>query len=497
MTSTHPHRIEMPSIQQPEAWEDPLLFHTMETPDMDARWLPSPLAEFAAALAFTTETPEALSIMTVLGVISTVCTQRVVVSPKEGWQEPINIYTLIALPPANHKSWVLRRCTEPLVHWEKQRQLELEGTIKRQRSERKTQEKIIDALRLKAAKAPNSLLQHQLMQEIIEKEKTLTEVSTLPVLFTNDATPESLTALVHAQGGRLAIFSDEGGILETLAGLYTSGSANMDILLKGIDGGEIRVERKDRHLTLNPYLTLVFTVQPTVIQALGEKKAYLGNGALDRFLYVLPQSKLGYRTHQNPPIPTPIQEAYHAKISTLLQRFCGPSKTMEVLTLSPLAHEAWHQFQTTLEIELRPEGKLAGCLGWGGKLCGFVLRIAGLLHLTENDAHHTTIQISTMQNALALGNALIGHALAAFGLVGTHQNMEDAKILYQWIYNRKSLSFTQSEVTFGLRNRKLISERLTKALHLLQEHHIITGPVKLPTRKPTTLYHVNPKLFLS
>ena len=89
--------------------------------------------------------------------------------------------------------------------------------------------------------------------------------------------------------------------LETLAGLYSHGSANIDILLKGIDGGEVRVHRKDRSAILNPYLTVVLTVQPVVMQNMAGKRAYLGKGVLERFLYVLPQSQLGYRTHNTPP----------------------------------------------------------------------------------------------------------------------------------------------------------------------------------------------------
>ncbi|MBT7087552.1 DUF3987 domain-containing protein, partial [bacterium] len=61
----------------------------------------------------------------------------------------------------------------------------------------------------------------------------------LPCLFITDATPEELAAKVYEQNNYLGIFSDEGGITEVLSGLYTGGSANIDILLKGIDGGDV------------------------------------------------------------------------------------------------------------------------------------------------------------------------------------------------------------------------------------------------------------------
>src|ERR1700739_652978 len=112
--------ISFPSLRQPEAWEPPILFDEWETPEISSQWLPGVFGEFAQALAQATETPEALSVMTVLGILSAISMQRVFISPQEHWLEPINIYTLIALPPANHKSLVLKRCLQPLVDWEKE-----------------------------------------------------------------------------------------------------------------------------------------------------------------------------------------------------------------------------------------------------------------------------------------------------------------------------------------------------------------------------------------
>jgi len=213
--------IAFPTLNQPEAWESPILFEEQNMPPILASWLPGAFCEFAAALAQATETPEALSVMTILGVLSAVLMQRVVVSPKPTWFEPINIYTLIALPPANHKSFVLKNCLQPLLDWEEEQKERLNTEIKRKRSERKNQEKRIEALRAKAAKAKSELEQFQLAEQATELEMALTEVPIAPQLFINDATPESLSMVVQEQGGKLGIFSDEGGILEILAGLYS------------------------------------------------------------------------------------------------------------------------------------------------------------------------------------------------------------------------------------------------------------------------------------
>lgn len=494
--------IELPNWEQPTAWNEPILFESLETPDIPTHWLPGVLGEFAEALAQTSETAPALSVMTILGVLSTALAGACAVSPKPGWVEPINIYTLIALPPANHKSLVVRACAQPLWLWEKEQKKQREQEVKRQRAARKTEERILENLRMKAAKTEDMEEQRRLFEAIIQQEMALTEVSALPVLLTNDATPESLTHLVAEQGGRLAIFSDEGGILDTLAGLYSHGSANIDILLKGIDGGEVRVHRKDRSTMLNPYLTVVLTVQPVVLQNMAEKRTYLGKGVLERFLYVLPKSRLGYRTHDTPPLSPHLQAVYDQTIISLLnarQSFSAlEPESMQIFSLSAEALAAWRQFQLQLESELRPEGLLGSYPGWGGKLAGFTLRLAGLLHVAEHGLHFQnhgdhSISVATMQNALRLADALRLHALTVFQWMNRETACEDAQVIWQWIQRQQQESFTQAEIRFALRNKKQgQSPRLMKALNILQERHLISPPVKLSTRKPTTLYRINP-----
>ena len=433
--------IEFPSLDCLDAWDAPILFDDFEAPEIPARLLPNIFREFAVAASKATETAEALSVISILGTISAILAKKVFVCPKEGWREPVNIYGLVALPPANNKSIVLNYCIKPLISWEKEQAAKLSSQIKRLCSERKTQEKIIEALRYKASKATDIIEQQQLTAEIINKEALLTDVPVIPLLFTNDATPESLALLVHEQRGRMAIFSDEGGILETLAGLYTNGIANLDILLKGIDGGEVRVRRKDRCVIINPYLTVILTVQPTILINMALKRAFMGNGTLERFLYVLPKSNLGYRTHNNPPLSTEIQSAYNTKIFNLLNLFnLAENDESHVLQLSTAAYNHWRIFQNEIELQLRVDGRLSGCQGWGGKICGFALRIAGLLHVAEYEMQSITISESTMLNALEVARLLTDHAIAAFGLMGVDQSNEDAKTILQWIKSQSKPS---------------------------------------------------------
>jgi len=490
--------LELPLLDHSDSWSDPILFCEVETPEIPAELLPNVLTDFAEALSNATETPKSLCVMSILGVISVCAAKYFKVSPKDGWEEPVNIYTLIALPPANNKSLVLKECTKPLVDWEKEQATQLEDEINRKRSERKTQEKIIDGLRVKAARAKNPSEQHQLIDEIVTLETNLVEIPVLPSLFTNDATPEALAILAHEQGGRFAIFSDEGGIMETLSGLYSHGNANVDILLKGIDGGEVRIKRKDRGLNINPYLTILLTVQPTIIQNMGYKRAYSGNGVLERFLYVIPKSKLGFRTHDKPSVSNDVREAYHHKIQSLL--FCGQllaaNNNSQILTLSEDAKKAWRDFQNKVEKDLRPEGRLALCQGWGGKISGFALRIAGLLHIAEYESIEAVINEAVMSRALKITELLIDHSIAAYGLMSVDQTLQDAKEVMHWVKTNSSLTFTKSELLLAFRNKPMgKADRLGKALEVMIDRNLISEPQKLMTRKPTTVFYVNPALM--
>ena len=78
----------------------------------------------------------------------------------------MNIYTLVALPPANNKSLVLNRCTAPLRDWETAQALLLEHELKKQKSERRNQEQLIQSLRTKAARDKNSAERVRIFGEI-------------------------------------------------------------------------------------------------------------------------------------------------------------------------------------------------------------------------------------------------------------------------------------------------------------------------------------------
>lgn len=465
-------------------WQPPILFDEYETPPITADVLPLTLRSFARSLANTTETPEAMAVMCVLSTLATALQGKFEVKPKnnDNYSEPLNIYVITALPPANRKSAVLKYCTNPLIEWEKSQKIIIEPEIKRQRSVLESKRELIKGLRRKLSNGDNSAI-----HEIAELEANLPKPDSLPRLFVNDATPETLITLVDEQKGKISIISDEGGIIDVVAGLYTGGNSNIDILLKGWDGSLCRTTRKDKDISVHPLLTVNLVVQPQVIHNLATKKSFRGKGLLERFLYCLPKSLLGYRTNDKPPIPPKVIGAYNELITSLLN--IATPENPWALYLDEAAHAEWRDFQNTIEQDLRACGRLSVCQGWGGKICGQALRIAGLLHVAVHKQASDIINATTMQQALELCSLLVFHAIATFNLMENDPDIRDAKKAWEWIMSIEEKQFKKSDVTVKMKNW-IKADRLNKILNILIQRNLISTPIK--EGKKTEVYNINP-----
>src|SRR5689334_12933302 len=109
----------------------------------------------------------------------------------------------------------------------------------------------------------------ELIKKIQNLEGELPDVPAYPRLIADDITPEKLGAVMAEQGEKIAIFSDEGGVLTTMGGRYNSGVANLDLLLKAHSGSPYRVDRASREMPISmkkPALTIALAVQPQVLR---------------------------------------------------------------------------------------------------------------------------------------------------------------------------------------------------------------------------------------
>jgi hypothetical protein len=443
-----------------------------------------------------------MTVMAALGAVSAAVTKKFTVTPKPGWNEPTNIYVMVALPPANNKSLVLREAMAPVDAWECDRHLAMRDEIRRAVSARRNQESTIAGLRARAARNKKPEEREQLFAEVERIEANLTVIPVPPKVYLNDVTPESLARALDEHDGKVAIISDEGGFTETIAGLYSGGHANYDVVLKGWDGSRVRLKRKDQDLDIQPFISVLLLVQPQVLRNMAGQRALKGRGLLERFLYVLPNSRLGHRTLNTKPVDSGVRRSYSEALRKLLDMPVRKDQSgfdqPRHLTLSAEAVSRLNAFRSELEPQLAREGRLHVCAGWGGKIAGNCVRIAGVLHVMEKGESATEIQADTMERALVIGRALIEHALLAWSMMQVDQAFQDAAEVYRWLVARGEPRFGRTECLRKFHGRFTNKKRYEAALEALRHHNIISevrSETNAATGRVMKYYEVNPMLF--
>ncbi|WP_329089330.1 YfjI family protein [Streptosporangium sp. NBC_01469] len=486
-----------------QPWDKPVpLGARGALPVFPAYVFPPWLAEFVTALADETQTPPDLAGCIALAAVSTAAGGRAMVNVRGTWSEPVNIYTVVAMPPGSRKSPVFRALVTPLLAAEKLLQEQIKPQITEARIAQKVAQEAAEKATHKATtargdSAPTALAEAQSAALAVEH----ITVPIAPRLVSDDATPETATTLLTEQGGRLAVLSAEGGIFATLAGRY-SGTPNLDLFLKGHAGDLLIVDRRDRRERVdNPALTLGLAVQPEIITELAKSPGFRGRGLLGRILYSLPPSNVGYRRIDSPPIPDLVSAAYAANLERLVLTMHGWEDPAR-LNLSPEAVELFTAQRERTEPRLRPEtGDLGHIADWAAKFDGAVARLAGLLHLAGHidDGWRRPIGGDTMAAAMELGEYFTTHALAAFDAMGTDPDQEAARTLHEWLTRTRSERFTVREAFTALpRSRFRKVADLEPALDLLEQLGWIRRepePPRLgPGRRPSPRYVVHPDL---
>ena len=472
---------------------------TRRSPDpIPVDCLPDWLGAMASAVAESTETPFDLAALLAIAAASSCVAAKAEVSPEAGYIEPLNVFVCPAMESGNRKTAVFNRLVAPLTEWEREEVERLEPERKRLLSERRTKEGRIERLRKRAVSADDSRV---LMEEIHQLENELPEIPASPRLFSDDITPERLASLMQEQGERMAVLSDEGGVFDILAGRYSRGIPNLDLWLKGHSGSPVRVDRQDRSrppIIMNrPLLTVGISPQPDVLESLRDKPGFRGRGLLARFLYALPQSRLGHRTLTPNPVPSLVEQAYRRGIRQLLSYH---PETILRLSLEPTAYREWKEFQRALEPQFLAGGMLQSLTDWGGKLPGAAARLAGIFHLVSHSGRFdatSAIAQETVTQAIELATSLISNAQAVFMLMDRDPVLTDAEPLVSWIVRQRKPFFTVRDCFRAHQGRFQRVDALMPILALLEQHGY-THRVRRDSaggRPPSEICEVNPILL--
>ena len=231
--------------------------------------------------------------------------------------------------------------------------------------------------------------------------------------------------------------SAEGDLFEKLKSDRLDQS-KMAIYLKAYNGELLRVRRISRpgERLESPLMTVCISAQPSVIQDTPQK--LIDRGLIPRFLFSIPKDGIGYRECE---VGTPIKNEIKEDYSTVLTNLLNLKQKDKALRLSSEAVEVLNVFRTAVEAEYLNDGIFSKELReWGGKFVGQLLRITGILHITDAisnsykpSAVPEVVELETLNKALSLADYFIQHAAKAYGCMKEDTSFNDAEYLLEKI----------------------------------------------------------------
>ena len=291
-------------------------------------------------------------------------------------------------------------------------------------------------------------------------------------LIADDITPEALTSLMADNNGIITVISTEGGLFDIFNGKYSSNVVSIDTVLKAYSGDPIRVDRKGREAECldAPALTMLLSAQESVLEGMLNNDAFRGRGLTGRFLYSKPNSMMGHRPFDTPPIQKELNEQYEKILLDLLS-LPYPNSDMPIIRLDGDALDVYRQFSEKIEARLLTD--LEDMSDWGGKCAGTALRIAGILHCVENriSPDKTLVSGRTMKRAIKITEYFLEHAQYAYSVMGADKTLHEAKYILRRVESQARREFTKSGLYHLCRNKSFKrADDMLPALDLLIEY---------------------------
>lgn len=480
-------------------WEKPIPFTQLTLPPFPVDALPPATREYVQAVAESTQTPVDMSASAALAVLALCQQGKYRIAGKEDWREPLNLFVVIVAEPSERKSAVISFMTRPVNQYEAEYNQQHAGALERSRMEKRILEKQQRALEDQVLKGKAHM---EDLQDIAMQVANFKELSPLR-LYVDDVTTEKLTSILSDNGGTAAVVSAEGGIFDMLSGIYTK-NVNIDVMLKGHSGDCIRVDRIGRNSEsiMNPALTVLLAVQPSVLSGMMQNGTFRGRGLTARFMYCMPTSIIGQRKYRTAPIPTEVSRNYDALIRNLLQE--EMPKAPELIYLSPEADRLLEEFSCEVEGKLKTE--YSDIPDWAGKLVGAVLRIAGLLRRASVTRCDEFLEVppplivdgATMEGAIAIGRYFTEHSKAAFSLMGADNLVKQSQYMLDAIVKNRLTEFTRRDIMRMCRSFKTADEVQPVLNHLADLGYVAPKATELTPgkgRPANQSYMVNPLLY--
>jgi hypothetical protein len=469
---------------------------------IEADLLPPAFSEICKNISEAVQVPLDAVVLIALSVVSASTRGQATIKWKNH-NEHLAIWSIVALPTGSRKSEMVRLLQVPLFEIEKQ--IKETGKSERalNRSLRKTLEMQLEQVQRKAAKdySPENMAEVEAVTRKLENTPEVFE----PAFIATDFTPEALNSLL-SRNKSIVCISAEGGIIETIAGRYSNGVANLDPLLKGYTGENTIIQRKNAEPieVTNPHFVMSLCVQPNVLNELMASAEMMQRGFFSRFLIGVPESPIGKRSYHSPALNTQLMQVWletvkgiHSAVSSSVEMVL--SKEAEQLLAN--AHDSNEKIAG--EYDSKRNEPMAG---WHSKLLGALVRVAGAYQLFAN-ARSKEISAESMGYALKLISWLSNHASVADG-TNTARSKAVLDSLYKRImrapnsaYSADAYRITAKEIFDLMQGQTWIKQSGSKGLRVELNNLILKGwlrviPYERPEGKagqtPSALFQIHP-----
>jgi len=498
------HRLTLEDDAGPDrhGWPEPVRLGVVEDVPFPVEILPPEIRAHVESVGRATQTPTEMPALYAISAIAACVQAKAEIQVRPGWLEPLCIYSAVVMEPGERKTPVGRHIFAPLVDWEHEH---AESTYRERQRTAHTSEmlsKQIEAAKRRAGKG--DVGEGEVMTEVMGLQDRIDSLpsSEPPRLLADDVTHERLLDLMAQNHGRIAILTAEPEIFHIMSGRYTDGVPVLGIFKKAWSGSEpIRDDRMGRKgsYVRRPALTMGVAVQPHVLDDIRRQRSFRGEGVLGRFLWSMPDSRLGFRATgpDAPSMDKPAALDYARRIDALLG--LNPAGTdrggewvPHVLELSALAADAFFDWEAEVEVMLRPGETLYGVRDWGAKIAGQTVRLAGLLQLATVPEFRP-ISGDAMDGAIRLARYLIPQALTLFDEIDGDPDLA----LARYVFGKLDTVTTERDLLVRVRGKVGLStiDDLRDVLNVLEGRDLIyrDNPKQGQPGRPSVRIRRNPR----
>jgi hypothetical protein len=480
-------------------WTDPEPLVPMNLPEFPVDVFPTSIQQYLESVAEVIQVPVEMPACIALVSFALGLAGKIQVKVKNDFIEDCNLYFMISAETGTRKSAVFAEMMRPINEYQIAENKSRAMAIAQYKNKEEMLTKRINKLKDDYGKNKKGVKKEDILVEIsnLEKEKMELDAVNELTLYTQDFSPEVLGVLLKEGNERLGILSSEGDLIDIWKGRYDS-SGDISLYLKGYTGDAIKVHRLSRkHISLEkPLLTILVMAQPIVIEEALSNKQYSLRGLTGRFLYCIAKDLVGKRKYTSESISSTLRSTYYDRIKKLLSY-----DDTKVISLTKGAEELFAKMAD--ENEKSMKGINSSIREWANRKPGFVLRIAGILHIMEwqesgAKAIPELISSDTIKKAIKVADYFTEHSRAAFEHMGHNQAVAEARVILRKIQEsgKDELSHNQIYNLCRGQNRFREAKSIDRGLDVLCENGYlqkVSAQHIGPGRPRGSKYVLNPK----